>query len=79
MTTYVTLEPTNNRTGRKSKRGGVMETKEFMYMEVVSNHFLYQNKFDGNNNRKHAPISIDKTWVTKYWPDRCFDWYLAVS
>ena len=41
MTTYVTLEPTDNRTQRKFKRGGVMETKEFIYTEVVANHFLY--------------------------------------
>ena len=28
---------------------------------------------------RHAPISIGKTWATKYWPDRCFAWYLSVS
>ena len=41
MTTYGTLDPTDNRTQRKFKRGDVMETKEFMYTEVVANHFLY--------------------------------------
>ena len=40
MTTYGTLEPNDKRTRRKFKRGGVMETKEFMYMEVVANIFL---------------------------------------
>ena len=30
VTTYGTLEPMNKRTQRKFKRGGVMETKEFM-------------------------------------------------
>ena len=30
MTTYGTLEPTNKRTRRKFKRGGIMETKDFM-------------------------------------------------
>ena len=40
MTKYGTLEPTGKRTRRKFKRGGVMEKKEFMYTEVVTNHFL---------------------------------------
>ena len=41
INTYGTLEPTDNSTRRKFKRGGVMETKEFMYTEVVTNHLLY--------------------------------------
>ena len=41
ITTYGTLETTDKKTQRKFKRGGVMETKEFMYTEVVENHFLY--------------------------------------
>ena len=79
MTTYETLEPTDKRTRGKLKRGGVMKTKEFMYMEVVENMFLYQHQVDDNNNRSHAPIFIEKTWSTKYCPDRFFAWYLAVS
>ena len=74
-----TLDPTDKRTQRKFKRGGIMETKEFMYTEVVANHFLYRHQVDDNNNRRHAPTSIERTWATKYWPDRCFAWYLAVS
>ena len=31
MSKYGTLEPTYKRTLRKFKRGGVMETKDFMY------------------------------------------------
>ena len=41
MTTYGTLESTDKRTRRIFKRGGVMETKEFMYTEVVANIVLY--------------------------------------
>ena len=41
MTTCGTLEPTYNRTWRKFKRVGVMETKEFMYTEVVANQIFY--------------------------------------
>ena len=66
MATYGTLDPTDKRTQRKFKRGGVIETKEFMYTEVVANHFLYQHQVDDNNNRRHVPISIERTWATKY-------------
>ena len=79
MTTYGTLEPTDKRTQRQFKRGAVMETKEFMYMEVVANIFLCQHQVEDKNNRRHAPISIEKNWATKYWPNRCFAWYLAIS
>ena len=79
MTKYGTFEPMDKRTRRKFKRAGVMETKEFMYTEVVANIFLYQHKVDDNNNMRHESIYIEKTWATKYWPDRCFAWYLAVS
>ena len=66
MTTYGTLDPTDMRTQRKFKRGGVMETKEFMYTEVVENIFLYRHKVDDNNNTRHVTISIEKTWANKY-------------
>ena len=32
-----------------------------------------------HNNWRHAPISLGRTWKTKFWPDRNFDWYLAMS
>ena len=41
MTTYGTSDSTDKRTRRKFKCGGVMDTKEFMYTEVVANHLLY--------------------------------------
>ena len=49
-----------------------------MYTEVVANHFLYQHQVDGGK-RRHVHKHIDRTWATKYWPDICFAWYLAVS
>ena len=79
MTTYGKLEPTYKRTHKKFKRSGIMETKEFMYTEVVANNFLHQHQVYDNNKWRHAPISIEKTWATNYWTDRCFVWYLAVS
>ena len=32
-----------------------------------------------HNNQRHAPISLDKTWATKLWPNRNFAWYFVVS
>ena len=66
MTTYGTLEPTDKRTRRKFKRSSVMDKNEFMYTEVVANHFLYQHQVYDNSNRRHAPISVERTWATKY-------------
>ena len=44
MATYGTLHPTDNITQRNFKRGGVMETKDFMYTEVVANNFYIKIK-----------------------------------
>ena len=41
MTTYGILETTDNRTRGKFKRSGVMETKQFVYTEVVANIYLF--------------------------------------
>ena len=79
MTTYGTLEQTDKRTQTKFKRGDVMETKGFMCTEVVENMFLYRHQVANNNNRRHVPISIERTWDTKYLPGFFFYWYLAVS
>ena len=78
MTTYGELYPTDKRTQRKFKCSGVMNTKELMYTEVVANMFFIDIKLM-KKNRRHAPISIERTWATKYWPARFFAWYLAVS
>ena len=40
MTTYGKLEPTDKRERRKFKHGGIMKTKDFIYTEVVANHFF---------------------------------------
>ena len=42
-------------------------------------HFRYRHQVDDHNNRRHAPISIERTWATKFCPDRNFAWYLAVT
>ena len=37
------------------------------------------HQVDDHNNRCHAPISLERTWATKFWPDRNFAWYVAVT
>ena len=44
MTTYGTLEPMDKRTRSKFKCSGFMDTKYFMYMEVVEDHFFIDIK-----------------------------------
>ena len=41
--------------------------------------FRYRHQVGDPNNRRHAPISIEKTWATNFWADWNFYWYLAVS
>ena len=61
MTTYGTLEPTDNRTQIKFKRGGVMETKEFIYTEVVANHFCIDINLMTTTTVSMHPSPLRKT------------------
>ena len=79
MSTYGTLDPTDKRTRRKFKRGGIMDINGSIHTEVVANCFLYRNQVDYNNNWRHASISIEITGAAKYWPGHFFAWYLAIS
>ena len=58
---------------------GTKDIKQFKYHQPFGFHFRYNNQVDDHNNRRHAPISLDITWETKFWPDYNFDWYLEVS
>ena len=40
--------------------------------------FIYRNELYNHNNRRHAPIFLDRTWVKKLWPDRNVAWYIDV-
>ena len=43
--------------------------------------FTHQQPFrlHYNNNHRHTPICIKLTWATRFWMDRKFAWYLAIS
>ena len=32
-----------------------------------------------NKNRRHYPISVERTWATKCWPERCHAYFLALT
>ena len=59
MTTYVTVEPTDKRTRDKFKSSGVMETKYFMYTEVVANHFFINIKLMTKKGGMHTNTLIE--------------------
>ena len=74
MRTYETLDKSGN--GRKRRING--ETVRFKYPEIFWNHYTYQNDVDDHNNLRQSPISIEKTWVTSYYPNRFFVFLIGV-
>ena len=45
-------------------------------MEYISK---YRHQLDYHKNRRHAPISLQGTWESKFCPDHNFPWYIAMS
>ena len=58
---------------------GKKEMNQFTYRQTFGIHSRYRHQVYDHNNQIHAPFSLDWTWETKFWPDRNFPWYLAVS
>ena len=81
MTTWMTLDELEDHPTRREYKGanGQMVVKTFKYQIPFGLHFQYRHQVDNHNNRRHAPISLERTWATKFWPDRNFAWYLAAS
>lgn len=52
--------------------------KQFNYREVFGNHFWYRRQVDDNNNHRHSLNSFKRMWATKYWPDHCHAFFLAL-
>ena len=55
------------------------QVKQFIYRQPFGIHFRYRHQVDGHNNRRHAPISLERIQTTKLWPNHNFAWYFAVS
>ena len=81
MATCMTLEELDGADTRQEYKGWYGESlaRLFKYCHLFGLHFRYRHQVDDQNNRRHAHISIERTWATKFWPDRNFAWYLAVT
>ena len=55
------------------------ETNKFAFRKSFGIHFRYIHQVDNHNNRWHAPIYLERTRATKFWPDINFYWHLGVS
>ena len=56
-----------------------MVTKRFKYHEVFGKYFCYRHQVDNSNNCHNSPISVDMNWSTKYWPEYCHAYFLALE
>ena len=60
-------------------RDGQSLDRLFKYCQPFGLHFHYRHQVDDHNNRIHAPISVESKGATKFWTDRNFAWYLALT
>ena len=58
---------------------GVKTTKTFCYKQPFRMYYKVCHQVDDHNNRRHAPISLERTCATKFWEDRNCVWYIATS
>ena len=81
MAAWMTLEELDGADTRREYKGrdGESLARLFKYRQPFGLNFRYRHQVDDRNNRRHAPISIERTWATKFWPNRNFAWYLAVN
>ena len=45
---------------------GTKETNQFTHRNPYGIHFRYRHQVEDHNNWRHAPISLDRTWATKF-------------
>jgi hypothetical protein len=53
--------------------------KSFKYAEPFSRHNKAKHWVDDVNQRRHAPISLESAWGTKWWANRQFTFLLSVA
>ena len=59
-------------------RSGTNETKQFTYHQPFRINFTYRHKVDDHNNRRHAPIYLERIWETNFCSDHNFSLYLSI-
>ena len=73
MSTYWTLQRKD-----EEKERHIDNTKiSFNYPELIFNQYCFCHPVDVQNNRRQAPISIELSWSTSWWPNRVFDFVLC--
>ena len=68
MATWTTLEELDGADIRREYKGRYGESlaRLFKYCQPFGFHFRYRHQVDDHNNIRHAPISIERTWATKF-------------
>ena len=71
------LEGSNNKHNYQGRDGQYL-VKTFTYQQPFGFHHKCHHQVDNHNNRCHSPISPERTWATKFWPDHNFARYLSI-
>ena len=81
MASRITLEDLEGAYTRNEYKGRDSQflLKLLEYRHPFALNFWYQLQVDDHSNRRHSPILLERTWETKFWPDRNFTWYLVVT
>jgi hypothetical protein len=79
MATFGTIERVGPEKIRIWKNGNTDCRTTFRYPELFHNHYHYRHAVDDHNNRRHSPISIERTWSTHWWPHRVFAFLIAIT
>ena len=58
--------------------GTNMRKARFKYPEVCHNHYYINEILDNHNSRRSCPISIEDQWKTHWWPNRAFQFLVAI-
>ena len=73
MTSWITLDELEGGDTKRNYKGRDGESLvKKKYRQPSGLHFHYRHQVDYHNNRRHSPISLERTWATKFWPDRNF-------
>ena len=80
MVSWMTLDKTEGIRARSYfiDTNGTEDKKQFKHRKGFGIHFRYIHQVDNHNNWRNSPASLERIWVTKFWPDCNFAWYLAV-
>ena len=75
MTTYRTL----GEFGEAKKTLHGQQSQACNNIQVVHNHYHYQDVIDNHNSYRMHPLSMEETWMTMCWPNRVFCFLLAIT